>query len=142
VHRHQHPAAAAAVASSKQQARPSLAAAATFAFHFISDATFAFDFAPLLFTTASSKQQAAASRAICPAAAASSSSSRRQQTQPLFLLPLRLLPPLRYALGDFWAFALPLLLATGHKAQKAKGKEKVRPFCLSCLCNPCLLPRR
>jgi hypothetical protein len=43
---------------------------------------------------------------------------------------------LAYALGDFWAFALPLLLATGHKAQKAKGKEKVRPFCLCvfCLC--------
>jgi hypothetical protein len=32
---------------------------------------------------------------------------------------------LAYALGDFWAFALPLLLASA-----SKGKEKVRPFCL------------
>jgi hypothetical protein len=37
---------------------------------------------------------------------------------------------LAYALGDFWAFALPLLLAKAGRLGQAEGKEKVRPFCL------------
>jgi hypothetical protein len=45
-------------------------------------------------------------------------------------------PKAKDALGDFWAFALPLLLAKAGRLGQAEGKEKVRPFCLCvfCLC--------